>query len=81
MIIINYNSLQCSDCCHFSRFDYDAKTYAADADTENSDCFNEKKQIYYTVDNDNNFKESESEKNNLTINFTLSESPQHRHEC
>ena len=74
MITVNYDLSQCSDCCHFGRFDCDIKVYAADTDTEDSDCFNEKKQIYHTVSNNNNSKEPESEKNNSAINFALSES-------
>ena len=81
MITTNYSLSQCSGCCHFDRFDYNVKAYAADVDTENLDCLNKKKQTYHTIDNDNNFKESENEKNNLAINFTLSEFFQHIHEC
>ena len=74
MITVNYSLSQCSDCCHFDRFNYDAKAYAADTDTENSDCFNEKEQIYHTVSNNNNSEEPKNEKNNSAINFALSES-------
>ena len=56
---------------HFSRFNHDVKTYAADANTESSDCPNEKEQIYHTVDNDNNFEEPESKEDNSAINFAL----------
>ena len=71
MIIINYNLSQCLNCCHFSRFDYNVKVYTADADIKNSNYFNKKKQIYYIISNDNNFKKSENEKNNSVINFAL----------
>ena len=81
MITVNYSLLQHSGCCHFDRFDCNARAYAADADTENSDCFSEEKQTYYTVGNDNNFEEPESEEDNSVINFALSESPQCVHEC
>ena len=72
MIIINHDLSQCSDCYYFNRFDCNAKVYAADADIENSDCFNKEKQIYHTIDNDNNSEESENKENNSVINFTLS---------
>ena len=72
---------QCSDYCHFSKFDCDAKTYTADINTENSDCFNEEKQIYHTVNNNNSSKKSKNEENNLTINFVLLKSSQCVHEC
>ena len=81
MITVNHTSLQCSDHHHFSRFNCNAKAYAADADTENSNCSNEEKQIYHIISNNNDFKNSDSEKDNSTINFALSESSQHRHEC
>ena len=72
MIITNYSSSQYSGCHHFSRFDCNARAYAANADTENSDCPNEEKQIYHTVDNDNSSEELESKENNSAINFALS---------
>ena len=74
MITVNHSLSQHSGCCHFSRFNHNAKAYAADADTENSNCFSEKKQIYHTVSNNNNSEKSESEKDNSAINFALSES-------
>ena len=80
MIITNHSSSQHSGCHHFCRFDHDAKAYAADTDTENSDCFNEEKQTYHTVSNNNDFKDSDSKKDNLTINFALSKPSQHRYE-
>lgn len=73
MIIINHNLSQCLSHCHFNRFNCDAKAYAADINTEKSDC-SEKKLIYHTINNDNSFKESESKEDNSAINFTLSES-------
>ena len=73
MITTNHSSSQHLGYCHFGRFDCDAKTYAADTDTENSDCSNEEEQIYHTVSNNNSFKKPESEKNNSAINFALSE--------
>ena len=75
MIIINYDLSQHSDCCHFSRFNCDVKAYAADTDTEDSDCFSEEKQIYHTVGNVNSSEEPESEEDNSAINFALSEFP------
>ena len=81
MITVNHSLLQYSDYHHFSRFNYDVKAYAADANTEDLDCFNEKKQIYYTVSNDNNSEEPESEEDNSVINFALSKSSQHIYEC
>ena len=75
MITANYSLSQHSNCCHFDRFDCNARAYAADTDTEDSDCFNEEKQIYHTINNNNNFEESENEKNNSAINFALSEFP------
>ena len=81
MITVNHSSSQYSGCCHFGRFDCDAKAYAADADTENSNYFNKEEQIYHTVSNDNNSKKSENEENNSAINFALSESSQCVHEC
>ena len=42
MITTNHSSSQCSGHHHFSRFNYDAKAYTADADIENLDCFSEK---------------------------------------
>ena len=81
MITINHSLLQCSGCCHFDRFDCDAKAYAADTDTEDSDCLNEEKQTYHTVSNNNSSEEPESEKDNSAINFALSESFQCVHEC
>ena len=74
IIITNYNSSQHSDCCHFDRFDHNVKAYAADTNTEDLNCFNEEKQIYHTIDNNNSSEESESEKDNSVINFALSES-------
>ena len=73
MITVNYSLSQCSNHHHFDKFNYDAKTYTADTNTKNSDCFNKEKQIYYTIDNDNNSEKSESEKDNSVINFALSE--------
>ena len=81
MITANYNLSQCLDCCHFSKFNCDAKAYTANINTEDSDCFNEKKQIYHTINNDNNSEEPKSEKDNSAINFALSEPSQHIHEC
>ena len=81
MITANYGLSQCSGCCYFSRFDCDAKAYAADADTEDSDCFSEEEQTYHTVGNNNNSEEPESEKDNSAINFALSKSSQCVHEC
>ena len=72
MIIINHSSLQCSGCCHFGRFDYNARAYAADADFENLDYFSEEEQIYYTVSNNNSSENFDSEEDNSTINFALS---------
>ena len=81
MITANHSSSQCSSHHHFSRFDYDVKIYAADVDTENSDCFNKKKQIYHTVDNNNSSEEPGSEENNSAINFALSKPSQHIYKC
>ena len=81
MITTNHNSSQHSDCHHFSRFNHNAKTYTADTDTENSDCFNEKEQIYHTVSNNNNSEKPENKEDNPAINFALSEPPQHIHKC
>ena len=81
MITANHDLSQHSGCHHFSRFDCDAKAYAADTDTENSDCLNEEEQTYYTVSNNNSFEEPESKKNNSAINFALSELSQHIYEC
>ena len=81
MITINHSSSQHSDHHYFSRFNHDAKAYAADTDIKNSNCFNKKKQIYHTVDNNNSFKKPENEKDNSAINFALSESSQHIHKC
>ena len=74
MIITNYDLSQHSGHHHFSKFNYDVKAYTADADIKNSNCFNEKKQIYHTVDNNNNSEKSENQENNSAINFALSES-------
>ena len=74
MIIINHSSLQCSVYHYFSRFNYNAKAYTADTDTENLNCLNKEKQIYHTISNNNDFKNFNSKKNNLTINFILSKS-------
>ena len=71
MIITNYSSSQYSGCCHFSRFDYDVKAYTADADFKNLNYFNKEKQIYHTISNNNNFKNSDSKEDNLIINFAL----------
>ena len=79
MITANHSLLQCLDCHHFGRFDCDAKAYAADTDTKDSDCFIKEEQIYHTVSN--SFKEPESKKDNPAINFALSESFQCVHEC
>ena len=73
MITANHSSSQCLDCHHFSRFDCDARTYAAEADSENSDHSSEEEQTYHTVNNNNDSEDFDSEKNNLTINFALSE--------
>ena len=81
MIIANHGLSQCSGCCHFDRFDHNIKAYAADTDTEDSDCLNEKKQIYHTVKNNNNSEEPESEEDNSAINFVLSKSSQCVYEC
>ena len=81
MIIINHSLSQYSGCHHFSRFNYDAKAYTADTDTENLNCFNKEEQTYHIVSNDNSSEEPESEKDNLAINFALSEPSQHIHEC
>ena len=81
MITANYDLSQYSGCCHFSKFDCDAKAYTADTDTEDSDCFSEEKQTYHTVNNNNNSEKPENEENNSVINFTLSEPSQHIHEC
>ena len=80
MITTNHGSLQCSGRCHFGRFNCDAKAYAADADSEDSDCSSGEEQTYHTVSNNNGSEDSGSEEDNSTINFALSESPQHRHE-
>lgn len=80
MIITNHNLLHHLDCHHFSRFNCDVKAYAVNTDTEKSND-SEEEQTYYMIGNDNSSKESESEKNNSAINFTLSESFQCTHEC
>ena len=81
MITTNHGLSQCSDCCHFGKFDHNAKAYTADTNTKDSDCSSEEEQTYHTVSNNNNSKEPESEKDNSAINFALSEPPQHIHEC
>ena len=71
MITINHSSSQYSSCHHFSRFNYNAKAYTADADFKNSNCSSKEKQIYHTISNDNSFKNFDNKKDNLTINFAL----------
>ena len=74
MIIINHSSLQHSSHHHFSKFNCDARAYAAEADFKDSNHFNEEKQTYHTVSNNNDFKNFDNKEDNSTINFALSES-------